>query len=526
MVTNTLPKASALPPLYIVGGGALALKLAAVLEQFQLSFCFIDEFSHSPLANKPVFKAEQLPGAKGVFLIAISFPEYAKAAVARLVNRGVTESQCLHFPFDSTALVFGEMLKLSVEKTLKLLCEPLSTFVNFEQAFFADEWQDFTRASVAKPRITFCRLGIGSGYLGHLGSLPDALAKKFECILLTDQLDTSLPSIPSMLMSQAAMLEQDSVDLQITAHVYPCSAKKVKQLSFVHMVYDFLLFSQQTYEHLSQPDTHYVFIPSQASLELHKAIYREKALTNNLILIPGGYPKHDQNLIQYQQIARDIAQMDAVLYAPTLCTSLAANETEDCYSILQAVDFIPALVEMFPNINIIFRPHPEDLALAHLVRSHPRAVAFQQVLHFCQTHPRCVVDTDKQSYLESFAKSKLVISDTSSVAFSFVLLTNRPAIFYADDHARLASHFNNCQFIKDRTQFGVCVSSVEALLSHVATAFSSDQQQLYNAQFCRQVLFNLGSSERYLLENFDYILNDKRHPDWVYLQDEREHKIS
>lgn len=517
----TQPKADRLEyaPIFIVGAGSLAQKLANILNSAGLSYCFIDEFATGPLLGKTVLKASQLTTADGIFLIAISFAIHAEKAICRLEQQRVRREQCLHLPNDSTAIVLAEMLRLSVSSTLAMLQQPMTNFVEFEQHFFSSEWQQRQEHHGNSLRIGISTLGRGGGYLEHLASIPLQLNQRFDCLHLTDIQPQSIVGMPKLFLSQSAMLEFNQLDLLITAHVFPCSPPAVKKLSMVHMVYDFLLFSAQTYEHLAQADTHYVFVPSAPSLALHEKIYRQQGLSNNLVLIPGGYPKHDANLKKYQQVASTVAVSDCILYAPTLCSLPAASETSDCYSILQAEFFLPQLLETFATAHIIFRPHPEDLALAHLDLPYPRAIAFRKVLAFCQSHPRCTVDDNSSCYLTSFAKAKVVISDTSSVAFSFVLLTNRTAIFYAENHQALETAFDDCQFIKDRNQFGVCVATTEELCRQVALALQPTCQGLHNSAFCREIIFNLGHSVDYLMENMPFILHDIRHPDWIYLQD-------
>lgn len=519
MLTQRETQSMACAPIFIVGAGSLAQKLAAILDNAELAYCFIDESAPSPLLGKTLFKAEQLACPEGIFFIAISFSSHAENAICRLEQRQVRRDQCLHLPNDSTAIVLAEMLRQSIHLTLTLLQQPKRDFVDFEQRFFANEWQQWQQRPHDHLRIGISTLGRGGGYLEHLASLPAQLNQQFDCLHLTDIQQQSITDMPKLFLSQSAMLTFEQLDLLITAHVFPCSPPAVKKLSLVHMVYDFLLFSTQTYEHLAQADTHYVFVPSAPSLALHEKIYRQQGLTNNLVLIPGGYPKHDANLKKYQQVASVVPLSDTILYAPTLCSLPAASETSDCYSILQAEFFIPHLLETFPTVQLIFRPHPEDLALAHLDLPYPRAAAFKKVLAFCQAHPRCTVDGDRSCYLTSFAKAKVVISDTSSVAFSFVLLTNRTAIFYAENHQALESSFDDCQFIKDRQQFGVCVATTEELCQQVTLALQPTDQNQHNSAFCSQIIFNLGHSVDYLLENLPYILHDIRHPDWIYLQD-------
>jgi len=508
-------------PIYIVGAGSFAFKLALVLDKHDLTFEFIDEYVEKKLLGCRVTKAAELSSACGTFFVAISIEKYAIEAQKRLAQQGISNNQCLHFICDSSTLMLDQMLTLNKALTKKLYQRPMSDFISFENAFFSQRKTQMDSLRNEKKRlIAFTRLGRGGGYPKHLANLAEKLSATCNVMMLSD----TPPSTPSasdnfQLMSQLAMSSCEVMDLVITAIVYPCSPSHIRKLSLVHMVYDFLLFSEQTYEHLQQADTHYIFVPSKASMKLHQKICFERSLTNNIILIPGGYPRHDENIIQFQKYPRIAPEQGAIIYAPTLSSLPAGNETDSCYSIIEAIEFVPRILSEFPERDFIFRPHPEDLALVNIDSKHPRAIAFQQLISWCENHPRCTIDNNKMDYLLSFSKSEILITDTSSVAFSFGLITNKAVIFFSHDHDALATDFADCDFISERKYFGVCVSNSDSLIQQLKTSLANSEYNLRNHEFCQQVIYNVGSSEQYLVNNLPYILEDIKHPDWWYLQD-------
>ncbi|MGL4476133.1 MAG: hypothetical protein ACRCT7_17015, partial [Shewanella sp.] len=379
-------------PIYIVGGGSFAIKLANVFIDNQLEFEFIDECAPSLLLERNVYKAHSIPSPLGIFFIAISIDEYALAAISRLAQQGVKKEQCLPLKYDSDSIMLGHMFTHNRHKLLALLAQPLSSVKELESSFYVERSQFFESSSAQNNYlIGICCLGRGGGYLGHLGHIPTWLAAHHNTVMLSDtELDLQ-GKMPRFLMGQSAMNAETSLDLVITAHVFPCSPRQTKKLSFCHMIYDFLLFNQQTYEHLQQAQTHYVFLPSSASMKMHQDICLQNKFENNIVLIPGGYPRHDNNMRQYQEVCATQLPVDSILYAPTLSSLPAGNETYACYSIISALQFVPEILARFSDKKLIFRPHPEDLALIKYSLSHPRAQAFAELLAWCEQHPRCEI---------------------------------------------------------------------------------------------------------------------------------------
>ncbi|MFC1918756.1 hypothetical protein ACFLWW_02130 [Chloroflexota bacterium] len=55
------------------------------------------------------------------------------------------------------------------------------------------------------------------------------------------------------------------------------------------------------------------------------------------------------------------------------------------------------------------------------------------------------------------------------------------------------------------------VEKLRLLLTH-GDEFSSKIREYRNS-----LIYNIGTAEDYFLENFEYIIEDKKHPDWIYI---------
>lgn len=506
-------------PFYIVGSGSFALKLGHVLAQQHIAYRFVDQHGDKILNGKRVQTFTEVD-AGGIFLFAISILEYAQRARALLQAQHICQTQCLFILNDSQCCVLEHAFTVDKERCINILHRDLNNFVDFEQVFFRTEWAQITHGKKSSTaNIAFHCVGRSGGYLSHLGQLPSKLSQDYNSFMLSDTVLNQNVDTTHMIMSQNAMQTLEGFDLHITASVFTCTPKLGKKLSIAHMLHDILLFNEQLKENICDTETHYIYLPTPASMLLYQRLCREIQPSNNIVLIPGGYPKLDRSIAQYSKLKYHEKQQ-VILYAPTLSSLAAGNETQACFSILDAIEFVPEILLEIPEATFIFRPHPEDLAIMHVPSNNPRAVAIKQLYEFCSTHPRCQIDHEQDHYLQSFSRAKILLTDTSSLGLSYALITENKPIFYASDQQRLLADFPDSEFIQKRAELGHLVerntvlSTVKKLLVDNAISCNTDC-----AAF---TVFNHKNSERYLAQNLDYILEDKIHPDWWYWQHEKD----
>jgi len=501
--------------IYIVGGGTFALKIAKILSDNDIHFEFIDDIQPGSLCNRTVYRTNQIPNKNHVFLVAISMPKYAQNARTKLITNGVLDSHILLLKYESATNVLQQMFKLNTAFTLNLLQKKLVDFPTFERDYFTNS--TVTPHNKKLPNLGFYFIGQGGGFRGHIVDLPDALRPHGNVRIFSDTEDSHHGKrFDYSIMGEESMLANEWPDLVINPHFFECSPKHIPKLTMMHMVYDFLLFKDLVARVMAQPDIHYLFIPSMASMLLHKEIYRQYGLTNQVVLIPGGYPKLDKNVIQFKAESAKF-KANSILYAPTLSALVAAKETKFTYSILEAVDFIPKLLNDFPDKEIIFRPHPDDLIVIEQGITTKRAQAFRVLLALCDTHPRCHLDKSK-NYINVFAKAEVIISDTSSVAFSFAVTTGRPVIFYSANQQQLLEELPDIAYIKDRQKIGYCIDNYEDLSLTLRNCFTKTRV-INKCDFRQSIVFNKGTSQQYLVDNLQYLLSGDKHPDWWYLNE-------
>lgn len=520
------PEASITPaecPVALVGAGVFVHNLHKVFGAAGCRLSYVvDEFKTGSYLGVPLFKAEQLDVGRidhvDKFVIGISMPQYREAAVERLLRRGVPRQRIFQVEDDATipilSLIFQEYGAAAIEYFRSVEC---SSVYDLEKHFYGADWErGLASLDPAKKTIGFCYYGRGGGFRRHLRGLIPRLKERFNILTLMDE---RLPSeepfrAPELYMSPGSAMRFEQMDLAVTAHFIPCCTDRLPKVNFLHTSFDFILEPEWLIERFDAGDPHYIFTSTRATLEWLAGLARRGNFSHRLCLIPGGYTRLDDNLRHAEAYAGPV---DSLIYAPTLSLNAVRNH-HLTYSIPQGKEIVEALLENFPQHKVIFRPHPNDLQLLKSGRNDDLAQPFQDVLRICDEHPRCILDGSSTFYMDSYNASAVMISDTSSTAYTYALSTLRPAVFFSPHNRQVMEVMGqDSAFIRDRERIGAIAQSAEQMVSQVRDMLNSrvewqDRIRRYRQEVC----FNIGRTEEYFVENLDYILEGRKHPDWIY----------
>ncbi|WP_394200675.1 CDP-glycerol glycerophosphotransferase family protein [Shewanella waksmanii] len=506
----------------VVGTGNLSLNLEGICRTHGLETqFFVDEFREGTYLGKPIHNAGSLTQfyieSVSIFLIAISNDEFQTAAKKRLINHGVPSSKIMIIGDDPGLqilnLLFEKFDKVAVKA---LLSNKFSTLNEIEKFFLKNHWQSCIKnLSPNKKNIVLGYYGRGGGFRRHIYPLIQSLSPDFNIVSLSDEsLDKKYEAPNHLYMSTFSACNQHWIDLAITAHVFPCAPRNIPRVTFSHIIYDFNLSDDYHAARIGEPSTHYLFASSKPCFEWYKNLIDQYELKNKLCIIPGGYLQLDQNIEiakAYKGAVKDI------LYAPTL--ALADYPHKELASNLSyGLEIIKQLIESFPDKNIIFRPHPSDIRLLKLGRHGKDTMLLGKLIDFCYQHPSCIVDENTSDYMQSYNKSALLITDTSSTAFTYAFTTNRPVVFFSPNENDLNKNLpREMKFIKDRTEVGYIAKSIGELTDIISMIFSNHHNQKSTSSFKNETIYNIGSAEKYFKDNINYILSNKKHPDWHYV---------
>ncbi len=505
----------------LVGAGVFAHNLHKVLTAAGCTLaCVVDEFRSGEHLGVPVFRARDLPPDQvervDKFVIAISMPEYREAAVNRLLARGIPRGAIFPVDDDATLPMLSLVLAEHGEAALAWLrSDRCGSMYDLERRFYGAGWEAaLAGLDPARKTIAFCFYGRGGGFRRHLQGLIPRLQKGYNLLALMDERVPGEPPVPvpELYMSPGSAMCFDHADLSVTAHFIPCSPGHRPKVNFLHTSFDFILEPEWLIERFDAGDPHYIFASTRATFDWLEGLARRGSFTHRLCLIPGGYTRLDDNL--RHALAYD-GPVDSLIYAPTLSLNAVRNH-ELTYSIPHGEAMVRALLEAFPDKQLIFRPHPNDLALLRAGRDDALAQPFLAMLRLCDEHPRCRLDDSGTFYMDSYNAAAVMISDTSSTAYTYALSTLRPVVFYSpSDDQVVAAMGSDSHFIRDRGRIGAVAREPAELVAQVrAMLDGAGQWRERIACYRDEVCFNLGRAEAYFVEHVEAILAGRPPADW------------
>ena len=107
--------------------------------------------------------------------------------------------------------------------------------------------------------------------------------------------------------------------------------------------------------------------------------------------------------------------------------------------------------------KIIYRPHPIDLTK----KGNNQLV--KNVIEKFKNYNNFKTDLSS-SYLTSYSKSKVLITDFSGTAYTYSFSTNKPVIFFSkNNYGKLFSNLKKLNYFKDRNEIGYIVNSLQNL---------------------------------------------------------------
>jgi len=298
------------------------------------------------------------------------------------------------------------------------------------------------------------------------------------------------------------------VDLFICAtyaHDLPANAKKVY---FMHDIHDSPVSKEEdVLKMILEYDYH--FVPSHTVLQrVKKQISQAREAgylseEKEIGLIQGGYSKLDQNIRLFKKYKNEDKTL---IHAPTV-----VDPDVEHYACLPQYSeiIIDTLLDNFPDYKVIFRPHPHTL----------KTQAVSRIVDKHRDDPRFIFDNNASFYMTNYAKSALMVTDFSGTAFTYAFTTLRPVVFFSHNESAFKKAFEGYHYIHDRNKIGAVAQNTEELVIQIKSLLKKDNDfKVKIKKFRDSLIYNLGHSEDYFVDNIKYILNDQKHEDWIYLK--------
>jgi hypothetical protein len=248
----------------------------------------------------------------------------------------------------------------------------------------------------------------------------------------------------------------NKINFMISSYVIYNFPPKTKNIYICHDIYDAPMakkyIEKKIFIELAKLD--YIFVSS----DIVKS-YFEKGLSKNIMnkskrkvqIVNTGYLKLDH---VHKKINLRKVKEDSILIAPT-----ASKFYSDANLSKKLGKMINLLLE--EKYKIIYRPHPMDLTIkGNINLTNFLIEKFKDFSNF-----EFDIST---SYIESYRKSKFLITDFSGTAYTYAFSTEKPVIFYSSlNKLSFIKEIKSMYYFKDRKEVGYIMTNIKDLLKKV-----------------------------------------------------------
>ena len=226
-----------------------------------------------------------------------------------------------------------------------------------------------------------------------------------------------------------------------------------KNVYISHDIYDTPMVNKKDEKKLfiELAKLNYIFVSSNiAKMYFIKKFKRYLKKKLKVQIINTGYLKLDH---VYKELKNLKVKEDSILLAPT-----ASNHYKESNLSLKLNNLIKFLLEK--NFKVIYRPHPMDLTKKGNMHK------TEETIRKFQNYKNFTIDL-LPSYLKSYSKSFILITDFSGTAYTFSFSQNKPVIFYSNINNTTKKDFKNLYYFNDRKKIGFAVNNLNDLLKNL-----------------------------------------------------------
>ena len=244
----------------------------------------------------------------------------------------------------------------------------------------------------------------------------------------------------------------------------------------------------------------YIFLSSDIQISLLKEkiskYLKKNNLNNSTNLINTGYLKLDH---VSKKISNDSITPDSILLAPTLSTRLKDfNLNIHLYTLIEKI-------LSNSELNLIYRPHPADIYSKQLKNN------VDKIYKKFSSNNKFYLD-DNSSYVESYCRSKFLLTDLSGTAYTYAFSSLKPVIFYSpnDNNLLKIENFKDLSFFKDREKVGRVVKDINFLdkeMNYINSNIDEIKNKIVDLRYLRKKYFENATNQSVLA--IKEILNKK-----------------
>lgn len=280
------------------------------------------------------------------------------------------------------------------------------------------------------------------------------------------------------------------VDIFISNNVCDQFTVNSKRIYIHHNIYDSPLVDLKKEKKLCERlfKYHFIFLPNEKSIQNIKKMLKTYKI-NDTIKIPKlsnvGYAKLDY---LEKKIHTMKSSKDSILIAPT---NFYGFPNLTMINDLQKI--IGYLLDNTKS-NIILRPHPSNRFDEKILKLKENFLANKNFF------------LDKsENYLETYSRSKILITDLSATAYTYSFLTYCPVIFYSNE--KIKNHHIDLNYFKNRKKIGLVINETSELIESINFLEKNSRKFMDSIKEIKKEIVYIGESRNKIHEEINKILN-------------------
>tara|TARA_B100000989_G_scaffold164030_1_gene122549 strand:+ start:12448 stop:13428 length:981 start_codon:yes stop_codon:yes gene_type:complete len=229
----------------------------------------------------------------------------------------------------------------------------------------------------------------------------------------------------------------------------------------------------------------YILVSYENSQKRVIEMFRKYKLNNIPKILDTGYFKLDYFMKDSKKNFYD--KKDSILIAPT-----GIDGFPELSIIKKLENIINELISQ-TNFKIILRPHPRD-------RANPQILKTKNIF---SNEDRFIFDIS-ENYIETFSRSKLMVTDMSGTAYTYAYINLSPVIFFSMSENYLSKNgYKNHDFYVNREKIGKVILNESELIKSINFLIeNSDNYNKKILQLRKNMKYFMKSKER-VIEIFD-----------------------
>ncbi len=256
----------------------------------------------------------------------------------------------------------------------------------------------------------------------------------------------------------------------------------------------------------------HMLLPYRSLVPFYQHLFQDTPDAQQFTWIPGGYLSLD---LAINKIPTRASRNDAILYCPGAIPKTGNIHDEHPNSFPTASEgIIDALLNHFPDFKVIFRPHPAAKDVPELNQS------IQHIIERFRYNPAFIYD-DSPTHSESFSRAALMVSDSSTSAFTYALAWLKPVLFYFTRPVPQSIEAEGQTYSSIRTNIGTTViNSIPELIAQAKQHLTSGHHKIPSDEqssiksWRDETFYQVNNTEHYLTDAITALVNRKALPDW------------